>query len=129
VIRLTVTAENVTLELAEDIYRHLSEVASSGGPYAAIYDLSAAKDTTMPTDAVRNFAHRRPSVPMGRKHVVVVGKEPHIYGLARLFQIGSESMGGEFQLVHTLEEAYEIVGARPEDFTERLIWPREVTLP
>ena len=43
VIRLTVTAETVTLELAEDIYRHLSEAASSGGPYAAIYDLSAAK--------------------------------------------------------------------------------------
>ena len=36
VIRLTVTAETVTLELAEDIYRHLSEAASGGGPYAAI---------------------------------------------------------------------------------------------
>ena len=32
VIRLTVTAEIVTLELAEDIYRHLSEVTSQGGP-------------------------------------------------------------------------------------------------
>jgi hypothetical protein len=53
VIRLTVTAETVTLELAEDIYRHLSEAASSGGPYAAIFDLSAAKRTTIPTDTVR----------------------------------------------------------------------------
>ena len=43
VIRLTVTAETVTLELAEDIYRHLSEAASSGAPYAAIFDFSAAK--------------------------------------------------------------------------------------
>jgi hypothetical protein len=65
---------------------------------------------------------------MGRKQVVV-GKEPHIYGLARLFQMCSESMGGEFGVVHTLEEAYDIVGARPEDFTECLVWPREVTLP
>ena len=119
VIRLTVTAETVTLEMAEDIYRHLCKIASSGGPYAAIYDLSAAKNTTMTTESVRNFAHRGPSVPLGRKQVVV-GKERHIYGLARVFQICSESMGAEVEVVHTLEEAYDIVGAHPEDFTQRL---------
>src|SRR5215469_11520730 len=86
VIRLTVTAETVTLELAEEIYQHLSEVTSQGGPYAAIYDLSAAKHTTIHVDMVRYFARRRPSIPMGRKHVVV-GTEPHIFGLARVFQM------------------------------------------
>jgi hypothetical protein len=119
VIRLTVTAETVTLELAEDIYRHLSEAASSGGPYAAIFDLSAAKHTTISTDTVRAFARRRPSVPTGRKQVVV-GKEGHMYGLARLFQISGENVGKEFEVVQTLEEAYQIVEARPEDFTQRL---------
>jgi hypothetical protein len=119
VIRLTVTAETVTLELAEDIYRHLSEAASSGGPYAAIFDFSAAKRTTIPTDMVRDFARRRPSVPTGRKQVVV-GKAGHMYGLARLFQICGENVGNEFEVVQTLEEAYKIVEARPEDFTERL---------
>jgi hypothetical protein len=119
VIRLTVTAETVTLELAEDIYRHLSEAASSGGPYAAIFDFSAAKRTTIPTDTVRDFARRRPSVPTGRKQVVV-GKEGHMYGLARLFQISGENVGNEFEVVQTLEEAYQIVEASPEDFTQRL---------
>jgi hypothetical protein len=128
VIRLTVTAETVTFELAEEIYRHLSEATSSGGPYAAIYDLSAAKKTTMPTNAVRSFARRRPSIPMGRKHVVV-GKEAHIFGLARVFQMCGESIGSEFQVVRSLEEAYDIVDARPEDSTECLIWPGESTRP
>ena len=79
---------------------------------------------------------------MGRKHVVV-GKEPHIFGLALLFQMCSESIGEragfvlgrlhdsdeirEFQVVSSLEEAYDIVGAHPEDFTECLIWPSEST--
>ena len=116
VIRLTVTAETVKLELAEDIYRHLSEAASSGGPYAAIYDLSAAKHTTIPTDTVRYFERRRPSVPTGRKQVVV-GKETAIFGLARLFQLCSDNAGREFEVVHWLEEAYELVGVRPVDFT------------
>ena len=77
VIRLTVKVQTVTLELAEEISRHLSEAASSGGPYAAIFDFSAAKRTTIPTDTVRDLARRRPSIPTGRKQVVV-GKEGHI---------------------------------------------------
>ena len=124
VICLTVTAETVTLELAEEIYRHLSEATSRGGPYAAIYDLSATKHTTIPTELVRSFARRPPSVPMGREQVVV-GTEPHIYGLARVFQMCSEARGNEFQVVHSLKEAHEIVGVHPEDFTECLIWPCE----
>ena len=61
VIRLTVMAETVTREMAEEIYRHLSEATSSGGPYAAIFDLSAAKHTSMPTESVRSWGrHRKP---------------------------------------------------------------------
>jgi hypothetical protein len=123
VIRLTVTARIVTLELAEDIYILLSRVSSSGGPYAAIYDLSAAKDTTLPTELVRSYSRRAPSIPLGRTHVVV-GKEPVIYGLARVFQMCSETLGYQFEVVRLLEEAYEMVGVCPEDFTERL-FPKE----
>ena len=119
VIRLTVTAETVTLELAEEIYQRLSEFTSRGGPFAAIYDLSAAKRTTISTDMVRSFARRRPSIPMGRTHVVV-GKWPVIYGLARIFQMCGESVGKQFEVVWSLEEAYKIIGARPEDFMLRL---------
>lgn len=144
VIRVTVTAETVTLELAQEIFRHLSEVASSGGPYAAIYDLSAAKHTTIPADKLKSVLPRRPAIPMGRKHVVV-GKEPHISEWARFAQMCTESIGEpagfvlgrlddsdeihEYQVVYSLEEAYDIVGARPEDFTECLVWPSESTQP
>ena len=119
VIRLTVLEESVTLECAEDVYRHLAELKSRGGSYAAIYDLSMAKGTTIPTEMVREFARRRPPLPMDKKHVVV-GKETNIYGLARLFSICGDNVGKEFEVVHSLEEAYEIIGARPEDFTQCL---------
>jgi len=104
VIRLTVKAETVTLELAEEIYIRLNRLSASGGQYAAIYDLSEAKDTTIATDMVRAYARRSPSVPMGRPHVVV-GEAPSIFGLARIFQMCREYVHGEFQVVHTLEEA------------------------
>jgi hypothetical protein len=51
---------------------------------------------------------------------VVVGKEGNMYGLTRLFQISGENVVREFEVVQTLEEAYNIVEASPEDFTQRL---------
>jgi hypothetical protein len=119
VIRLTVTAEIMTLECAQEIHKRLSEISASGGPYAAIYDLSLVKGTTIPTDMVRGLAKSKTSVPMGRPHVIV-GEAPVIIGLARLFSMCGESVGKEHEVVNTLEEAYKIVEAAPEDFTQRL---------
>ena len=41
-------------------------------------------------------------------------------GLARIFQMCGESVGKQFEVVWSLEEAYKIIGARPEDFMLRL---------
>jgi hypothetical protein len=122
VIRVTVLEVVLSLKCAEDCYRHLSVVTSSGGPYAAIYDLSMARTTSIPTETIRDIAGRRPSIPTGKaeKPHVVVGQFPVIYGLARLFQMCGESVGNHFEVVHTLDEAYDIAGTHPEDFTQRL---------
>jgi hypothetical protein len=119
VIRVTVTAETLTLDLAEEVYQRLSLFASRGGPYAAIFDFSGATRITVPTEAIRGFAHRAPAVPGGRTRVAVA-KQPSVYGLARMFKLSRDFMGGQYQVVHSLEEAYQIVGARPEDFMLRL---------
>jgi hypothetical protein len=118
-IRLTVTEEIFTPELADDIYKRLKQISSSGGPYACIFDLTIVKATTILAQMVKGYAQRDPSVPMGRPHVIV-GEETTIYGLARLFQMCREHIYGHFGVVHTLEEAYVIVGVTPEDFTQRL---------
>ena len=112
----------MSLECAEEVYRHLSQVTATGGPYAAIYDLTIVKGTTIPTEVVRGLARRKQAIPTktGRP-IVVVGTFPHIYGSARLFQMCGESAGSTFDVVHTMEEAYAIVEVRPEDFTECLL--------
>src|SRR5215467_13093499 len=118
VIRLTIKAI-VTEELAEDCYTSLSFIASRGGPYAAIFDLSGVIAATLSPDAVRGLAARAPAVPAGRPRVIVAD-EPWIFGLARMFQICRDSLGEQFHVVRSLEEAYEMVGVRPEDFTQRI---------
>jgi hypothetical protein len=74
----------VTNELAEGIYQHLSEATASGGPYAAIYDLSATKHTPMPTNMVRSYGHRPPSIPMGRKASGCGNGASHIWAGSRV---------------------------------------------
>jgi hypothetical protein len=135
VIRLTVTAAVVTLTLAESCYFQLSKLAgrkpgkaeeSNSGQYAAIYDLSAVTGTTITVAMIRNFARRAPSIPMGKPHVVV-GKDPNIHELARIFQMCRKyRLGHRFEVVRTLGEAYKLVEARPKDFTVRL-YPKDVT--
>ena len=64
VIRLTVTAETLTLDLAEEVYQRLSLFASHGGPYAAIFDFSGATRITVPTEAIRGF---RTALPLSQE--------------------------------------------------------------
>src|SRR5262245_56821220 len=86
VIRLTLITTVVDLKCAEETYSRLKRFTSDGVSYAAIYDLSAVTGTTLSVDLIRSYARRPPSIPMGKAHVVV-GKEPHIYGFARIFQM------------------------------------------
>jgi hypothetical protein len=122
VIRLTMTAV-VTEELAEECYRSLSFIASRGGPYAAIFDLSGVTSTTLSPDAVRGLARRAPAIPAGRPRVIVA-EEPWVFGMARMFQICRDFLGEQFHVVRSLEEAYDMIGVRSENFTER-IFPKD----
>ena len=134
-IRLTITAETITPELCEEIYCRLSEATSTGGPYAAIFDLSATRHTTIPHRRggfFRSRSRRPPAIPMGvcplcgdTRKQVVVGTEPHIFGMARVFEMCADAIGSEFQVAHTLGEAYRMVHVHPEDFNQCLIWPCE----
>jgi hypothetical protein len=124
VLRTTITAAVLTEELLDDSYQVLSLVASRGGPYAAIFDFSGVTATTLSSDAIRDFALRAPAVPEG-KTCVVAAKEPLIFGSARMVQLNRDFLAEQFHVVRSLEEAYETVGVRAEDFTERL-FPKDL---
>ena len=57
---------------------------------------------------------------------MVVAKDLSVFGMARMLQLYRDFMGGQLQVVRSLQEAYDMVGARPEDFTQRL-FPKEMT--
>ena len=120
VLRATITVAVLTEELAEEYYQVLSQVAAHGGPYAAIYDFSRVTSTTLSPSAIRGFAKRPYPVP-GPRHRMAVAKQPAMFGLARMLQLYQDMLGEHFRVVRSLEEAYEMLGVRPEDFTQCLV--------
>jgi hypothetical protein len=110
VIRLTVTVEITTPELAEDVYICLARIVSSGSPFAVLLNLSGVTAVKSPAAAARDLAFRD-AVREWRTPVVVA-----------LYQ---DFLGGQCKVVHSPEEAYDLVGVSLEDFTERL-FPKEM---
>jgi hypothetical protein len=119
VLRLTVTSA-FTDETWMDAYRIAKRLASQGGPYAGITDLSQVVDFRVSSDTMRTLAKSGPVLPGGRPQIIVAS-QPALYGLARMGELIRDSMGGQqIEVVHTIDEAYDLLKVTPQDFSQRL---------
>jgi hypothetical protein len=125
VLRITVTT-TVTDQGLKEYYRTITRLASRGGPYAAITDFSQVVDCPVSTNTIRELAATIPAVPGGRPRVIVA-PQTAVYGLARMFELHRNSMGGQFHVVRSMGEAYDLLKVTPQDFTQRL-FPEEVAV-
>jgi anti-anti-sigma regulatory factor len=119
VLRITVTTA-LTDESCTEIYRAVARLASQGGPYAAITDLSQVADFPVSSDAVKALAATAPAIPLGGRLSVIVARQPALFGIARMFELSRDSMGGQLQVVQSIDEAYNLLRVAPEDFSQRL---------
>ena len=118
VLRLTIR-KVLTDQVVLDAYRSIGRLASQGGPYAAIFDGSEVQDVKLSADTVRSLALGAPAVPAGRPRVAVVNTIV-LYGLTRMFESTRTSVGLQFHIVWSVEEAYAMLGVSPESFSQRL---------
>jgi hypothetical protein len=118
VLRITVTTA-LTDEAFTEIYQTVKRLASTGGPYAAIRDLSQVTNFPISAATVRALAATDPAVPAGRPRVVVA-PQPAVFGLSRMFELLRDSMEGQFHVVQSMDEAYDMLKASPQDFSHRL---------
>ena len=125
VLRITVTRA-LTDESSSEIYRAIASLAATGGPYAAITDFSQVVDCPVSTNTIRELAATIPAVPGGRPRVIVA-PQTAVYGLARMFELHRDSMGGQFHVVRSMDEAYDLLKVTPQDFTQRL-FPEEMAV-
>ena len=118
VLRITIR-KVVTDQVVLDVYRSVKRLAAQGGPYATLADCSQVEDLKLSAETIRSLALGVPAVPAGRPRVVVVNRIV-MYGLARMFESTRTSMGVQFHIVWSVDEAYAILGVGPESFSQRL---------
>jgi hypothetical protein len=117
VLRVTVTGV-ATDSASREAYASLSHFAT-GGPYALILDMSGVTGNQLSTETIRDLAAQPPAVPGGRPRVVVAPR-PEDYGVVRMFELLRDGMGGLLHPVLSVDEAYDMLGVSPEDFSQRL---------
>ena len=118
VLRLT-AGKTLTDAILIEAYTRVAQVASQGGPYAAIFDGSAVIDTTVSAHTVRSLAAKAPAVPAGTLRVVVAPSLV-VYGQSRMIELLRDGMGGLLQVVRSLDEAYAMLGVSHDSFIQRL---------
>jgi len=113
--RVTVTTAVLTDDELTDMYRVLQRFACKGGPYSAIVDLSQVVHMPVSAKTIRTLAASAPAVPAGTPRVIVA-REPIAFGLSRMFELSRDAMGGQLQVVRSMDEAYGLLGVTSGDF-------------
>ena len=118
-LRVTVTTQVLTDEELTDLYRVLERFAHKGGPYSAVLDLSQVVHMPVSAKTIRSLAASAPAVPAGTPRVIVA-REPIAFGLSRMFELSRDAMGGQLQVVRSMDEAYGLLGVTSGDFSQRV---------
>jgi len=106
--RVTVTTPVLSDEELTDLYRVLERFACKGGPYSAIVDLSQVVHMPVSAKTIRSLEASASAVPAGTPRVIVA-QEPVAFGLSRMFELSRDAMGGQLQVVRSMDEAYGLV--------------------
>jgi hypothetical protein len=85
------------------------------GPCGGIVDFSAVENSEISAGDVRSISYRPAAFPPGTPRVFVA-PTPHLYGMCRMYQIIREDLASDLHVVHTLEEAYALLGLESPDF-------------
>ena len=121
-LRVTLIGEfkdDNAVELYASVRRFLSSADVRGG----ILDLSSVTKLSVSTAVVVRLSKNPPlfASPLVR---VIVAPQDIVYGMARMFQISRSEIHGGLHVVHTLVEAYGILGLQNPAFTV-VEWPSD----
>ena len=114
VIRVSVYGDLAPAEVS-DIFQRVRKFLSKTEIRGGILDLSNVRTLDIPADVVRRFS-KEPPLFKGSQPRVIVAAADLVFGMARLFQISRSAIHDQLHVVHTMREAYDILGLKNPDF-------------
>jgi len=114
ILRVTVEGR-VTDAILLDFYATTAKYVASH-PCRGILDFSEVTEFEASSDTIRKLAATPPAFPPAYMRVFV-SSEAFIYGMGRMFQMLSEKARPNFQVVHTMDEAYRLLRVESPEFS------------
>ena len=85
-------------------------------PLAGITDFSEVSEVAFSAQTMRELARTKPIMPDPSRPVIFVAPTPDLFGMARMFELEGAESRPNLHVVHTLEEAYQILNVRDPQF-------------
>jgi hypothetical protein len=98
VLRITVTAA-LTDQAAKDIYQAVAPLASQGGPYATITDLSQVVDFPISADTIRTLAVTASPLPLASEREPLLQFRPEALAVCVKQEIVVEATSGPIRWI------------------------------
>ena len=115
-VMLVTLGKIVTEASALAAYTAIEQFMSAHGPHSGITDFSGVEKFHVRADFVWFLVTKPPAIPEGMSRIAVAPRLD-IYGLSRMFQTLRDNQGVEVQVVHTLNEAFKLLGLESPHFT------------
>lgn len=114
-VLLVTLGKTVTEASALAAYTAVEQFIAAEGPHSGITDLSGVEELNVSSGFIRFLAAKPPMIPDGMSRIAVAPRVD-IYGVSRMFQLLRDSKGSYLEVVHTLKEAFELLGMESPHF-------------
>ena len=119
-VLLVTLGKVLTKEIALEVITARVRFINEQGPCSGIFDFSAVEGSELDAESIRSLAATVSAIPIlpAGKLRILIAPGPHLYGLSRMFQILRDEMGSTVHVVHSLEEAFALLGLKSTDFLD-----------
>lgn len=85
-------------------------------PRAGVTDLSAVTSFAVSQQTIIELARIRPAIPGQVPVRIIIAPSPHVFGMARMFELAGQDAHPVVNVVHTEQEAWAILGVKEPQF-------------
>lgn len=106
----------VTDQALRAYYAACAKHGSARPAYSGIFDMSGVTGLNVTSEAVRELAQLPPAIPDPNIPRVIVAGSPHMFGMARMFELQGAETRPNLHVVRSEKEAFAILGVTSPHF-------------
>ncbi len=105
----------VTDDILLDCYAAMARGAVSHPACRGIADVSGVTEFSVSSTAIKQLSKAPPAFPAASMRIFVA-PQPHVFGMARMFQMLGEETRPNLHIVRTMDEAYRLLEVESPEF-------------